>query len=269
MILIMGFSFIMLIRNSFFIQDYLTIIEKYTLANYFNFFSRDIYVKLLTRSLFISAAATFATVGLAYPVAYFISFKIKKNKIIWLIAITLPFWMSYLLRVFCWKLVLGHNGILNSALLVIGIIQKPVEFLLHSPFAVVITLAHAWAAFAILPIFLALEKIDRTLLEAAEDLGDTPIQRFRGIVWPMSLPGVIAGSILVFIPTVGDYVTPKLVGGTKGSMIGNLIVAHFGKLNDWPMGSAMSIISMILVAIIIWIFSRLISYKKLKVGKAI
>lgn len=269
MVSIIGFSFVMLVRNSFFTQDYLTIIETFTLENYFLFFSREIFTKLLIRSILISAAATITTVGLAYPVAYFISFRIKTNKIIWLIAITLPFWMSYLLRVFCWKLVLGHNGILNSGAVALGIIQKPLEFLLHSPFAVVVTLAHAWAAFAILPIFLALEKIDRSLLEAAADLGDTPFQRFRGVVWPMSLPGVIAGSVLVFIPTVGDYVTPKLVGGTTGTMLGNLIVAHFGRLNDWPMGSSMSIISMVIVAIIVWIFHHLLSTRKFKMNKTI
>jgi len=135
-----------------------------------------------------------------------------------------------------------------------GWIQESLEFLLDSLFAVVLTLAHAWAAFAILPVYVSLEKIDRSLLEAATVLGDNPIQRFFRVTLPLSLPGVIAASLLVFIPTVGDYVTPALLGGPKGLMIGNLIQLQFGKANNWPLGAALSIISLLSITLVVCAF---------------
>ena len=166
----------------------------------------------------------------------------------------MPFWTSYLLRVFSWKIILGYNGVINSSLKSIGLIDQPLEFLLYNPTAVVITLAHAWAAFAILPIYVSLEKIDRSLLEAAADLGDGPLMRFLRVTLPLSLPGVIAASLLVFIPTVGDYVTPSLVGGPSGLMIGNIIQQQFGRTNNWPLGSALSVASMITITVIVCVF---------------
>jgi spermidine/putrescine transport system permease protein len=209
----------------------------------------------------ISATVTLATVLLAYPMAYFIAFRVKKNKLVWLILITVPFWTSYLLRVFAWKVVLGYNGVVNSGLASVGLIDAPLEFLLYNQTAVVITLAHAWAAFAILPIYVSLEKIDRSLLEAAQDLGEGPFMAFVRVTLPLSMPGLIAASLLVFIPTVGDYVTPTLVGGPRGIMIGNIIQSQFGKANDWPMGAALSVISMLTVTLAIcaflWLSHRL------------
>ena len=172
----------------------------------------------------------------------------------------MPFWTSYLLRVFAWKIVLGYNGVVNSGLISLGFISEPLEFLLYNRFAVVVTLAHAWAAFAILPIYLSLEKIDRSWLEAARDLGEGPFMTFVRVTLPLSLPGVIAASLLVYIPTVGDYVTPTLVGGPRGIMIGNIIQSQFGKAANWPMGAALSIISMIAVTLAVcsflWLTSR-------------
>ena len=145
-----------------------------TTANYENFIVHPAYPLLLGKSLLISLCVAAAAVGLAYPMAYFVAFRVKQAKILWLILITVPFWTSYLLRVFAWKIVLGYNGVINSGLTSIGVIDEPLGFLLYNPIAVVITLAHAWAAFAILPIYVSLAKIDRSLLEAATDLGDGP-----------------------------------------------------------------------------------------------
>ena len=128
---------------------------------------------------------------------------------------TLPFWTSYLLRVFSWKIILGFNGVINSGLKSVGLIEQPMEFLLYSPSAVVITLTHAWAAFAVLPLYVSLEKIDRSLLEAATDLGEGPVGRFMRVTLPLSLPGIIAAILIIFIPTVGDYITPALLGGPR------------------------------------------------------
>jgi len=229
----------------------------FTFANYAEAVERPVYQALLLRSLTISSICTVATVLLSYPMAYYVAFHVRKRKMAWIILMTLPFFSSYLLRIFAWKVILGYNGVINSGLKGLGLIEQPLAFLLYSPTAVVITLAHAWAAFAILPIYISLEKIDRSLLEAATDLGDGPVKRFLGITLPLSMPGVIAASLMIFIPTVGDYVTPTLVGGPDGLMIANLIQAQFGLVNNWPMGAALALDMMLVVAVIsllyIWV----------------
>jgi spermidine/putrescine transport system permease protein len=212
----------------------------------------------------MSLTATIVVVLLAYPMAYFLAFRVTRHKLIWIILITVPFWTSYLLRVFAWKVILGYQGVINSGLQELGLIKDPLELLLYNPTAVTITLAHAWAAFAILPIYVSLEKIDRSLLEAATDLGDNPVQRFFRVTLPLSMPGTIAATLLVFIPTVGDYVTPSLVGGTSGIMIGNVIASLFGKANNQPLGSAVSILSMIIITILVCIFLWLVGYGRMK-----
>lgn len=221
-----------------------------TVANYESAAERPIYGALLKRSLWMSSMATIATVVLCYPMAYFVAFHVHRNKMMWIVLMTLPFWTSYLLRVFAWKVVLGYEGVINSALMNIGLIDAPLEFLLYSQTAVIITLTHAWAAFAILPMYVSLEKIDKSLLEAATDLGDGPIMRFLRITLPLSLPGVISATLLIFIPTTGDYITPALLGGPDGAMIGNLIQKQFGAINNWPMGATLAIILMLSIATI-------------------
>ena len=221
-----------------------------TVANYESAAERPIYGALLKRSLWMSSVATITTVLLCYPMAYFVAFHVHRNKMMWIVLMTLPFWTSYLLRVFAWKVVLGYEGVINSALMSLGLIDAPLEFLLYSQTAVIITLAHAWAAFAILPMYVSLEKIDKSLLEAATDLGDGPVMRFLRITLPLSLPGVIAATLLIFIPTTGDYITPALLGGPDGMMIGNLIQKQFGAINNWPMGATLAIILMLSIATI-------------------
>ncbi|WP_104018390.1 ABC transporter permease [Roseovarius nitratireducens] len=225
-----------------------------TLDNYRQLLERPIYGALMERSLSISGSVTIATVILCYPMAYYVAFHVHRNKMIWLVFITLPFWTSYLLRVFAWKVVLGYEGVINSGLMSLGLIEAPLEFLLYSQSAVVITLAHAWAAFAILPLYVSLEKIDKSLLEAATDLGDGPVARFMRITLPLSLPGVISASLLIFIPTTGDYITPALLGGPDGAMIGNLIQKQFGPINNWPMGATLAIVLMLCIAVVSGIF---------------
>ena len=210
----------------------------FTTHNYQQFVERPIYGALLTRSLWISSLVTVSRVLLCYPMAYYVAFHVHRNKMMWIVLMTLPFWTSYLLRVFAWKVVLGYEGVINSALMTVGLIDAPLEFLLYSQSAVIITLAHAWAAFAILPMYVSLEKIDKSLLEAATDLGDGPVMRFLRITLPLSLPGVISASLLIFIPTTGDYITPTLLGGPDGSMIGMLIQKQFGPSTTGDGGDA-------------------------------
>jgi len=225
-----------------------------TLNNYERAATEPIFGALLTRSFVISGTATIFTVLLCYPMAYYVAFHVHRNKMLWIVLMTLPFWTSYLLRVFAWRVILGYEGVINSAFLSVGWIEAPLEFLLYSQTAVVITLAHAWAAFAILPLYVSLEKIDKSLLEAATDLGDGPMRRFLRITLPLSLPGVISACFLIFIPTTGDYITPALLGGPDGVMIGNLIQLQFGPVNNWPMGSALSIVLMLWIAALALVF---------------
>lgn len=225
-----------------------------TIANYLRVWSEPIFGALLQRSFYISGVATIFTVLLCYPMAYYVAFHVHRNKMMWIILMTLPFWTSYLLRVFAWKVILGYEGVINSGLMNLGLIETPLEFLLYSQTAVVITLAHAWAAFAILPLYVSLEKIDKSLLEAATDLGDGPMARFFRITLPLSMPGVIAATFLIFIPTTGDYITPALLGGPDGAMIGNFIQLQFGPVNNWPMGATLSIVLMLWIAAIALVF---------------
>tara|TARA_B100001765_G_scaffold182340_1_gene126160 strand:- start:258 stop:1118 length:861 start_codon:yes stop_codon:yes gene_type:complete len=256
MLVALAIPLVILVTLSFWTQasNSLDFDRSFSLKNYIVFFEKPIYLKLLLKSVKISGAVTLATVLLAYPAAYFIAFKVKTNKLVWLILITVPFWTSYLLRVFAWKVVLGFNGVINSGLMTLGIIEAPLEFILYNPTAVVITLAHAWAAFAILPIYVSLEKIDRSLLEAAADLGEGPVMSFLRVTLPLSMPGVIVSSLLVFIPTTGDYVTPNLVGGPTGIMIGNIVVSLFGNANNWPLGATTAVMSMLFIALLVCIF---------------
>jgi len=253
-LLVMGLTmcipFGIMVVMSFWTQIGFEFDTAFSLVNYAEAVEKPVYRALLLRSLTISAICTVATVLVSYPMAYYVAFHVRKHKMAWIILMTVPFFSSYLLRIFAWKVILGYNGVINSGLKGLGLIEQPLAFLLYSPTAVVITLAHAWAAFAILPIYISLEKIDRSLIEAATDLGDSPVKRFLGITLPLSMPGVIAASLMIFIPTVGDYVTPALVGGPDGIMIANLIQAQFGLVNNWPMGAALAFDMMLVVAVI-------------------
>ena len=236
-------------------QNFLTFDTTLTLANYAEAFTDPLYRTLMLRSLAISGSVTLATVLFAFPIAYFVSFHVApERKALWIFLITIPFWTSYLLRVFAWKVILGFNGVLNTSLLGLGIIDEPLTFILYNANAVVITLAHAYAPFTILPIYVALEKIDRSLLEASRDLGENAVVTFLRVTLPLAMPGVVAATLIVFIPTVGDYVTPVLVGGPDGRMIANMIQIQFLQLNDAPMGSALAISAMTIVAAISLLF---------------
>jgi len=249
-----------LVVYSFWTQDYVYIDETLSLKNYGTFFDKPMYGKLLLRSIRMSATVTLISILMAYPVAYFLAFKVKKNLMTWLIMINLPLWISYLLRVLAWKIMLGNNGVINSTLLDLGFIQGPLEFLLYSRFSVVLTLIHGWAAFAILPIYLSLSKIDHSLLETAADLGEGPVRTFLRVTLPLSMPGVIAAAVIEFIPVVGDYVTPMMVGGPRGMMFGQIIAAQFGEANNWPLGAALTLIMMITITAValtfVWLAQR-------------
>lgn len=245
----------MMVAMSFWTQDFLTIDRSFSFANYIEAWTQPIYQTLMLRSLKISLLVTAATVLLAFPVAYYISFAVPdRHKPLWIFLITIPFWTSYLMRIFLWKVILGFNGVINGSLMKLGLIEAPLDFILYNQAAVVVTLSHAWLPFAILPIFVAMEKIDRSLLEAAADLGDTALWRFVRVTLPLAMPGVVAATLIVFVPTIGDYVTPRLVGGPNGLMIANMIEVQFKKANNAPLGSALALSAMLLVTMVALVF---------------
>jgi len=236
---------------SFWTQDFMTIDRSFTLSNYREAFTDPLYMELLSRSLGISLSVTAITVVLAFPVAYFVSFYVApERKSLWLFLITIPFWTSYLIRVFLWRVILAYDGPVNGTLVGLGVIDEPLAWILYSANSVVITLAHAYAPFAILPIFVSLEKIDRSLHEAGRDLGENRVMVFLRVTLPLAMPGVLAAVLIVFIPTIGDYVTPRLVGGSDGTMIANMIQTQFMRLNNAPMGATLSVLAMLMVGFV-------------------
>jgi spermidine/putrescine transport system permease protein len=233
---------------SFWTQNFLTIDRTFTLANYHEALTDPLYRSLMWRSVRISLSVTLVTVLLAFPIAYFVSFHVRPSrKSLWLFLITIPFWTSYLIRVFLWRVILAYDGPVNGTLMSLGIIDEPLPWILYNANAVIITLAHAFAPFAILPIFVSLEKIDRSLLEASRDLGENKIMTFFRVTLPLAVPGVLAAALIVMIPTIGDYVTPQLIGGSGGTMIANMIHAQIFALNDRPMGATLAVGGMIVI----------------------
>jgi spermidine/putrescine transport system permease protein len=248
-VLLLAVPLLAVILFSFWTQDFTEIDRTFTLENYRRVATEPIFGALLWRSLLVSLAVTTITVVLAYPVAYFVSFHVEPSrKSLWLFLITIPFWTSYLIRVFLWKVILGFNGVINSGLMGLGIIDEPLQAINYNVGAVVVTLAHAYAPFAILPIFVALEKIDRSLLEASQDLGENKVTTFLRVTLPLSVPGIVAAVLIVFIPTIGDYVTPELLGGAGGKLVANMIQTQFLQLNNAPLGAALAIVAMLMVA---------------------
>ena len=213
-----------------------------TLQNYQQIAAVGDYWRLLETSAIMAFVVAVGATVLAYPLAYFLAFRAGPRAGLYLILLLVPFWTSYLLRVMAWKLLLGSNGVINSALVGTGLIDAPLDGLLYSRNTVIVTLIYVWIPFAMLPILAVLGRIDVKLHDAAADLYASPFQQFRRITLPLSLPGIAAAFLMVFIPTVGEYVTPLLVGGTAGIMYGNIIQDFFTRSANWPLGSALSVI---------------------------
>ena len=254
-VLVMAAPLLTILAYSFLKDGYLTVIREFTLENYRAVWADPIFRTLMLRSLFVAGLVTVVTVLLAFPVAYFLSFVVRpERKSLWLFLITIPFWTSYLIRVFLWKVILGYNGVINSGLKSLGIIEQPLSFLLYNTGSIVVTLAHAYAPFAILPIYVALEKIDRSLLEAGRDLGESRAMTFWRVTLALAMPGVLAAVLIVFIPTIGDYVTPTIIGGGKIPMVANLIQAQMLDIDNKPLGSAIAITAMLIVTLLALVF---------------
>lgn len=234
-----------------------------TLDQYAKLASTGSYWRLLGISAIVAFVISVSAVVLSYPVAYFLAFHGKQRAAFYLVLLLVPFWTSYLLRVMAWKIMLGTEGVINSFLIYLNLIEEPLRFLLYNRNAVVITLIYVWIPFATLPILAALQRIDTSLFEAAADLGARPIHQFLRVTLPLSLPGVFAGFFMVFIPTVGEYVTPLLVGGSRGSLYGNIIQDFFTKAANWPFGAAMSMVMLAGTLVLVTLATRLINLRDL------
>jgi spermidine/putrescine transport system permease protein len=234
-----------------------------TLAQYSALFQIGSYWRLLVISIVMAFSVALIAVALAYPIAYFLVFRAGRAASLCLVLLLIPFWTSFLLRVMSWKFLLGSEGAINSLLTYLGVISAPLEGMLYSRNAVVVTLVYIWIPFAALPIVASLQRVDRELLESAADLGAPPRRAFWSITLPLSMPGVLAGFFMVFIPTVGEYVTPLLIGGSSGSMYGNIIQDFFTKAANWPRGSAMSMIMLAVSLVLVAIAARLVNVRRL------
>lgn len=243
-------------------------VHTFTLAAWHDFLHGSVYLTLFWRSVRMSLTVSVIVVLFAYPLAYFLALSGTKRKYVLLLVLIAPFLTSYLLRVLAWKVILGSNGVLNSLLFWTGLRSpdNPISELLYSKFAVMLVLGYVWLPFVALPIFVSLESLDRRLLEAASDLGASRLKAFVKITLPLSLPGVAAAFMFVFIPTVGEFVTPSLVGGVTGYMYGNQIADLFGAGLDWQTGSVLSLFLLGVVAVLTLLFSRFLQIGRVTTG---
>src|SRR5437762_2426710 len=231
----------------------------FTLTAWRDLFESGVYLRLFWKSVQMALVVSVIVVLVAYPLAYYLALSGTKRKYVLLLLLIAPFLTSYLLRVLAWKVILGNQGVVNTFFFWTGLRSPdhPISQLLYSRFAVMLVLGYVWLPFVALPIFVSLESLDRRLLEAATDLGASRLQAFRRITLPLSAPGVVAAFLFVFIPTLGEFVTPSLVGGASGYMYGNQIVDLFGTgFPDWETGSVLAIFLFGVVTILTVVFAR-------------
>jgi len=224
-----------------------TIVHSWNLDNYRELVRVDVYRQTLFRSMWIAARVMLFSLLLAYPLAYYLSFQASRRKDLLYQLVIIPLWVSYLVRAYAWKTILGSDGVLNTLFEYLHLTNHPLDFLLYSPFAVVLTLTHIYTPFAFLPIYAALEHIPRNLVEASYDLGAPPRQTFWRVILPLSIPGVLAGATFAFVLSLGDFLAPLLLGGPSGIMISNIVVSLFGASYNWPLGAAISLCMLLLV----------------------
>jgi spermidine/putrescine transport system permease protein len=223
------------------------VIHSWNLANYKELLQKPVYWETLLRSMSIAARVTLFSLVLGYPLAYFLSFHAGARKHLFYQMVIIPLWVSYLVRAYAWKTILGSDGVLNTLLQYVHLTRHPLDFLLYSPFAVVLTLTHIYTPFTFLPIYAALEHVPRNLIEASHDLGARPSQTFWRVIFPLSIPGVLAGATFAFVLSLGDFLAPLLLGGPSGIMISNIVVSLFGAAYNWPLGAAISFCMLVLV----------------------
>jgi spermidine/putrescine transport system permease protein len=238
------------VRDGFLVHDW-------NLQNYRQLFTNSLYVNVFLRTMRIASSVTLASLLLGYPLAYFLSFHAGTRKELLYQLVIVPLWVSYLVRGYAWKTILGSEGVLNGFLQYLHITHQPVSFLLYSPFAVVLMLTHIYTPFVFLPIYAALEHIPRPLIEASQDLGATQRTTFLKVILPLSMPGLLAGATFAFVLSLGDFLAPLLVGGPSATMIANIVQSLFGAAYDWPLGAAVSVCILLITVSLLFATERL------------
>jgi spermidine/putrescine transport system permease protein len=233
------------------------LVHEWNLQNYAKLFHNPVYLEVLFRTMRIAAGVTLLSLLLGYPLAYFMSFAAGLRKELLYQLVIVPLWVSYLVRGYAWKTILGSDGVLNGFLQYLHLTREPVSFFLYSPFAVVLMLTHIYTPFVFLPLYASLEHIPRNLIEASEDLGASPPATFFRVILPLSLPGLLAGATFAFVLTLGDFLGPLLVGGPSSIMIANIVQSLFGTAYDWPLGSAISVSILLLTISLLFLTERL------------
>ena len=249
--------YLLLFCNSFWsVQGGQVIVHDWSGQNYAKLIHIPVYAQVLLRSMRIAGGVTLLSLLLGYPLAYYVAFYARRKELLYQLVI-IPLWVSYLVRAYAWKTILGSDGVMNTLLQYLHLTHAPVGFLLYSPFAVVLTLTHIYTPFTFLPIYAALEHIPRNLTEASKDLGASRVKTFWRVILPLSIPGVLAGATFAFVLSLGDFLAPLLLGGPSGIMISNVVVTLFGAAFDWPLGAAISGCMMVLVLGILFLTERL------------
>jgi spermidine/putrescine transport system permease protein len=234
-----------------------TIVHNWNLDNYRHLLENPVYGQTLLRSMRIAGTVTACSLLLGFPLAYYLSFYAGRRKDLLYQLVIIPLWVSYLVRAYAWKTILGSDGVLNTLLQHTGVTHQPQGFLLYSPFAVMLTLTHIYTPFAFLPIYASLEHIPRNLVEASQDLGASKLRTFWTVIFPLALPGVVAGATFAFVLSLGDFLAPLLIGGPSGIMISNIVVSLFGAAYDWPLGAAISLTMLLLVVSLLFVTERI------------
>jgi spermidine/putrescine transport system permease protein len=247
----------LMLAHSFWIVRDGFIVHQWNLQNYRTLVTNPIYVQVLLRSMRIAASVTLCSLLLGYPLAYYLSFYAGARREILYQLVIVPLWVSYLVRGYAWKTILGSDGVLNGFLQYLHLTSAPVGFLLYSPFAVILMLTHIYTPFVFLPIYAALEHIPRPLVEASQDLGASPLKTFLRVILPLSLPGLLAGATFAFVLSLGDFLAPLLVGGASGTMIANIVQSLFGAAYDWPLGAAISVCILLITVTLLFLTERL------------
>ena len=233
------------------------LVHEWNLQNYAKLFHNPVYLEVLFRTMRIAASVTLLSLLLGYPLAYFMSFEAGVRKELFYQLVIVPLWVSYLVRGYAWKTILGSDGVLNGFLQYFHVTKEPVGFFLYSPFAVVLMLTHIYTPFVFLPLYASLEHIPRNLIEASHDLGASPRATFFRVILPLSLPGLLAGATFAFVLTLGDFLGPLLVGGPSSIMIANIVQSLIGTAYDWPLGSAISVSILLLTISLLFVTERL------------
>ena len=247
----------LMLAHSFWLVRDGFIVHQWNLHNYRILITNPVYAEVLLRSMRIAASVTLCSLLLGYPLAYYLSFHAGARKEILYQLVIVPLWVSYLVRGYAWKTILGSDGVLNGFLQYLHLTSAPVGFLLYSPFAVILMLTHIYTPFVFLPIYAALEHIPRPLVEASQDLGAGPLKTFLRVILPLSLPGLLAGATFAFVLSLGDFLAPLLVGGASGTMIANIVQSLFGAAYDWPLGAAISVCILFITVSLLFLTERL------------